>query len=531
MKKKNRQPGVGTEPAGTLRANIGSQATVPCLLRNYGLIGMSESLEIMRRHHARILNGGPECVMFFTSRPAICAGKGFADRHLRVSMNRIAERGVEFHHVDRGGSVTVHGPGQLVAYVLLRLDRYGRDIHDFLRRLEQSGIETANFFGVKSYRIQGRTGVWTDDGKLMAIGIGAKKWITMHGLCLNLEPEHSLFDMVIPCGLDDRRQAGLCALAGRHIPYSQAVSVMAGALSRVFELEFVNQESIMKKKLPPWFKKRIRIDGSADMVQNILDRHRMATVCTHAHCPNHHECYSNGTAVFMILGTRCTRNCRFCAVEKGRPMAVDETEPVRLASAAAEMGLSYVVITSVTRDDLADGGAAQFASCVKQVRRTCPKAKIEVLIPDYTDFSLDIVMASGPDVLNHNLETVPRLYSKVRPMARYEKSLKTLAQAAAYRISTVKSGIMVGLGETQDEIDLLMSDCVQNGCKILTIGQYLQPHDGCMDVVQYMEQDVFDRYRKTGESMGLTVFAGPFVRSSYHAQEVFNGCCTAGEKQ
>ncbi len=276
-------------------------------------------------------------------------------------------------------------------------------------------------------------------------------------------------------------------------------------------------------KLPPWLKTK-NTTGKHHTKQ-LLRKHGLSTVCEEARCPNWGHCFSKPTATFMILGDRCTRNCAFCSVTSSRPLPVDPTEPTRVAEAAKEMGLKYVVITSVTRDDLPDGGAEQFALTIKSVRELLPQARIEVLTPDFRgDLSaLKRVLDAGPDVFNHNVETVPGLYPVVRPQADYNRSLFVLKKAKELspRLPT-KSGLMVGLGEKFDEVIEVMKDLRDAGCEILTIGQYLQPRKENLPVSEYIHPDVFERYREIGYQLGFSyVASAPLVRSSMNAEEMF----------
>jgi lipoic acid synthetase len=276
---------------------------------------------------------------------------------------------------------------------------------------------------------------------------------------------------------------------------------------------------------PPWLKKRIPPFQDLQKVKSILDRAELHTVCEEARCPNLGECFCGGTATFLILGRICTRNCGFCAVEHGIPAPADDTEPEKVAQAVQKMGLQYVVVTSVTRDDLFDGGASLFAKTIQALRASNPKSKVEVLIPDFQGDlkSLKAVLRECPDVLNHNVETISRLYPGVRPQADYKRSLDLLKKSKELHphIST-KSGFMLGLGETENEVLELLRDLRETGCDFLTIGQYLQPRKDRLSVVRYVSPDEFEEYKRIGEEMGFRAIAsGPFVRSSFHAFEMF----------
>ncbi|MDD5085944.1 MAG: lipoyl synthase [Candidatus Omnitrophica bacterium] len=280
------------------------------------------------------------------------------------------------------------------------------------------------------------------------------------------------------------------------------------------------------KHYPEWLRKKLPAHSSL-AAESVLVSCGVNTVCDSALCPNRSECYSKKRATFMILGKTCTRHCGFCEVNKGVPEKVDSAEPKRIAEASRELGLEHAVITSVTRDDLNDGGAGHFAACIKAVREELPKARIEVLTPDFRgDYAaLKVVLNAGPAVFNHNIETVERLYSDVRPEAGYRHSLDILRFAREYAPDVVtKSGLMVGLGETDEEVESALRDLHRSGCDVATIGQYLRPPHGNCEVKRFVEPAVFNRYRDYGMAIGFkAVFAGPFVRSSYEAGEVYEG--------
>lgn len=278
------------------------------------------------------------------------------------------------------------------------------------------------------------------------------------------------------------------------------------------------------KRLPSWLRKKVRASEEVLKLKKILKEKGIHTVCQSAGCPNISECFSKPTATFMILGDVCTRHCRFCGIHKGQPGPVDTGEPQHIAETAAAMNLKHVVITSVTRDDLDDGGAGQFAETITRLHNTLPNATIEALIPDFSGNreSIDKVLSSRLDVLNHNVETVPRLYQEIRPEAEYERSLDLLRYVkAGHPDITVKSGVMVGLGETEDELYRVFQDLVSAGCDALTIGQYLAPGLSAFPVQEYIHPDSFALYKKRALSMGFRrVQSGPYVRSSFHAEDV-----------
>lgn len=276
---------------------------------------------------------------------------------------------------------------------------------------------------------------------------------------------------------------------------------------------------------PPWLKRRLPQGPDFESLRGLIDEGELHTVCQEAHCPNIWECFSHKTATFLIMGSRCTRNCRFCAVSAEPVQPLDPDEPRRVARAASRMGLKYIVITSVTRDDLPDGGAAHFAATIKAVHHRLPEARIEVLIPDFrgNQTSLKTVLDAGVDVLNHNIETVPRLYPAVRPQADYHRSLTVLERARRLRPDVAtKSGLMLGLGENSDEIHQVLRDLIHCGCGFLTLGQYLRPSADHLPVERYIPPEEFEEWRRKAVAMGFKgVASGPFVRSSYHAKDLF----------
>ncbi|MBL4580961.1 MAG: lipoyl synthase [Gammaproteobacteria bacterium] len=279
---------------------------------------------------------------------------------------------------------------------------------------------------------------------------------------------------------------------------------------------------------PAWIRVKIPASPKINHIKKKLREHKLASVCEEASCPNLGECFSNGTATFMIMGDICTRRCPFCDVAHGKPKPLNENEPIELASAISEMGLSYVVITSVDRDDLKDSGAQHFANCISETRRLNPDIQVEVLVPDFRgrmEIALDILKEAPPDVFNHNLETVPRLYKKARPGADYAWSLELLKRYKVLKGSvTTKSGLMLGLGETLSEVKQVMDDLYAHNIDMVTLGQYLQPSRDHLKVERFVHPDEFDELRLYGEKLGFKhVASGPLVRSSYHADKQAQG--------
>lgn len=291
----------------------------------------------------------------------------------------------------------------------------------------------------------------------------------------------------------------------------------------------------MKERLPAWFKQRTPDPQIMERMTSLLQKLDLHTVCESARCPNIGNCFSRKTATFMILGDVCTRNCTFCAVRKGTPAPVDKDEPQHLFEAVEKLGLNHVVITSVTRDDLPDGGASQFAGTIRMLRKNRESTAVEVLVPDFEGSieALRMVVEAGPQVINHNVETVPRLYPTVRPEANYSRSLEILS--AVKRLNqkiAIKSGFMLGLGETKDEIARLMEDLRKADCELLTIGQYLQPSPKHHPVIRFVTPQEFSEYEHIGKDMGfLEVASSPLVRSSFNAGELFAKAKTAALNQ
>ena len=273
---------------------------------------------------------------------------------------------------------------------------------------------------------------------------------------------------------------------------------------------------------PAWIRSQIPTGHEVQRIRQILRKRKLSSVCEEAACPNLGECFSHGTATFMIMGDICTRRCPFCDVAHGKPLPLDSLEPQQLAEAVDALQLNYVVITSVDRDDLADGGAGHYAACVSAIRETSPQSHIEILVPDFrgrTEQALNALALSPPDIFNHNLETVPQLYPAIRPGADYQTSLALLSAFKQQHPNLpAKSGLMLGLGETLDEVEAVLHDLRQHHCEMLTLGQYLQPSRDHLPVERYVTPDEFERLKHIAEKMGFSrVASGPMVRSSYHA--------------
>lgn len=454
--------------------------------------------------------------------PVVTIGRSGSLEDLHISKKALGQKGVALYHVDRGGMATFHGPGQLVAYPIMKLKM--RDLHLYLRTLQRILASVLRIYGLNPEFRDGRPGVWVGSAKVASIGIAVRKWVTYHGVALNVSTDPQWFNWIVPCGHPNEKITSVEREVGYPLNMAEVKKHFIDAFTRSFGYAtppVVHQKS---SKHPVWLIRPASDTSTIDRMEKRLRRWRLATVCESAHCPNLGECFARCTATFMISGTKCTRRCRFCAVDKGAPQEVDPGEPERVARAAQTLGLKYVVVTSVTRDDLPDGGAGQFTRTIEHIQKRCPDARVEVLVPDFKGSlaALRKVCEAPLDVFNHNIETVVRLYPRVRPQAHYRRSLCVLEYAARQGLH-VKCGLMLGLGETEREVTELLTDLKRTGCRYLTIGQYLAPSKDHIPVARFVPPEEFERWAETAYSMGFRgVAAGPLVRSSYRAQEMFN---------
>jgi lipoic acid synthetase len=480
--------------------------------------------------------------------------------------------GAELVPVKRGGDITYHGPGQLVGYPIVNVDnRLGASAH--VCNVEGLIIDALAELGLPNAgRLAGFAGVWLDvdtpgvePRKICAIGVRLARGRTMHGFALNVTTDMAyLREHIVPCGIADRPVTSLAeegidvsmrdvvdvvarlaadrwadgslerqdvawkhAADGRDLsafsrgegPGEKVTLVSERAAARLQDAGVTSGLSIETRK-PEWLRPKVELGEGVTTLRKTIRELGLVTVCEDAGCPNLSDCWSDGTATFMVLGERCTRACGFCLVDTNKPLAPEADEPERIAEAIDRMALDHVVLTMVARDDLADGGMAHVAACVDAVRRRRPGARVETLISDAKGdaASLDLLFAARPDVLNHNVETVARLQRAVRPSAGYARSLSVLSRAKAAGLTT-KTGFMVGLGETDDEIVGCLADLADLGVDIVTIGQYLRPTSHHLPIVRYAEPPEFDRWKQVGEAFGIGhVEASPLTRSSYHAK-------------
>ncbi len=496
-----------------------------------------------------------------------------------------ASVGAEVIEVDRGGDITWHGPGQLVGYPVLSVPgKRGGGMADtvaYVASVEQLIIDTLIDLGLTNVgRLDDYPGVWvdpasTDPRKIAAIGVRLTRGRSMHGFALNVDPDLVWFDRMVPCGITDKAVTSL-AQEGIHASMHEVVDallvraeaqwghldrqdvvwrervedltpfsrgegpgVAAGTKDsplvddahltgtsvrisgRLAEAGVTTGLEISSRK-PDWMRVKADMGPEYRRLKSVMKSLDLVTVCEEAGCPNIFDCWNDGTATFMVCGERCTRKCGFCLVDTRHPEAVDPQEPGKVAEAVEKMNLDYAVITMVARDDLDDGGANHVAQTIRAIRDRRPDARVEVLISDCKGEaeSLDIINQARPDVLNHNIETVPRLQRVARPSASYARSLAVLGRAKAAGLTT-KSSIIVGMGESFDEVTATMADLAAVGVDIVTIGQYLRPTSNHLPVARWVEPAEFDEWKRIGEGeLGLShVEASPLTRSSYHAKQ------------
>ncbi len=484
--------------------------------------------------------------------------------------------GAALVRADRGGDVTYHGPGQLVAYPIVTVPDDPGSGPAHVRRLERIVEATLADLGLPgAHHVDGYPGVWIDpDGrtprKIAAVGVrtlrSGRRRRTVHGVALNVSTDLAMFSHIVPCGIADRGVTSLQAegldvtmdavveafvaraveeLAPDRatersdvvggpvpVPVGPATSPEERPLLRRLRQAGVAPEDGLElgERKPPWLRVPVRIGSGYRRLGATIHGLGLATVCEEASCPNIYECWADGTATFMINGERCTRACGFCKVDTRRPLPLSPDEPDRVGDAVARMALRHAVVTCVARDDLPDGGAAAMAATIRAIRTRSPGTAVEVLISDCKGdaASLDTIFEVEPDVLNHNIETVARLQRAVRPSAGYARSLAVLARAGAVGLVT-KSGLMVGLGEREDEVLATMADLGAVGVTIVTVGQYLRPSRDHLPVSRYWSPEEFERLRSQGKALGIShIEASPLTRSSYHAREAASSAASPG---
>ena len=543
-------------------------------VRWLGRVGYGEAWALQRGLHAN----SPRHHLLLLEHPhVVTMGPRAPAAHVLVDPSTA---GAELCRTDRGGDVTYHGPGQLVGYPILTLGgpRAGGlgAAAAYVESLEGLLIEVLDDLGLAGAgRLERHRGVWLDPGaarprKIAAIGVRVRRGRTLHGFSLNVDPDLSWFDRIVPCGIREHPVTSLAAegVAATMAEVVDAVATratqrwgaagwdradvaaptgghrlrvtapapgdVAGAapapedpasgVARPVAIPIAGASRPQEipaagDRKPPWMRVVARTGPEFRRISGVMRDLDLVTVCEEAGCPNIYECWEQGTATFMLGGERCTRACGFCLIDTRRPEPLDPDEPGRVAAAVARMGLDHAVVTAVARDDVPDGGAAHFAACIRAIRRLCPTVTTEVLIPDCKGdpAALATVFDERPDVLNHNIETVARLQRMVRPSAGYARSLAVLARASDAGLVT-KSSIMVGLGETAAEVGEALGDLAGVGCDIVTIGQYLRPSSSHLPVMRWWPPEEFEALAGIGRELGIGhVESGPLTRSSYHA--------------
>lgn len=552
-------------------------------VRVLGRVPYEEAMALQRAVHRA---GGDEYVLVLEHPHVFTLGRHGDPAHVLVDPAAV---GATLAHTDRGGDVTYHGPGQVVLYPVVDVGHGIGAGAAHVRTLEDLVIGALRRVGLPTGRLSGFAGVWIDAAgtaprKIAAVGVRVLAGRTLHGLALNVDPDLSWFDRIVPCGIADKSVTSMAAEGVGRSMGDVVDLLVEGAVARWAGGGAVDRQDAawpparrggpaplvgsgaavhpaprldlaapadpgqrarvrlaqagvdssgalpVDARKPPWLRLPARRGDPYLATGRAVRQLGLVTVCEEAGCPNITECWSEGTATFMINGERCTRSCGFCLVDTGRPAPPDPTEPDRVARAVEQLGLAHAVVTAVARDDLADGGAAGFAATIAAIRRRCPGTAVEVLVPDCKGeaHALDTILASAPDVFNHNLETVARLQRAVRPSAGYARSLAVLARAKAAG-STTKSGLMVGLGETPDELVGALADLRNVGVDIVTVGQYLRPSARHLPVARWWSPDEMDDLGDRARAMGFAhVEASPLTRSSYHARRAADTVAGSG---
>jgi lipoic acid synthetase len=561
----------------------------PLHIRWLGTVAYCEALSLQ---HGLFVHGDAGHLLLCEHPHVFTLGARGDLEHLLVDPDAV---GAEVVHVDRGGDITYHGPGQLVGYPIVNVaGRRGGGMADtaaHVAAVEQVVIDALAALGLADCgRLDDFPGVWVEpEGpsprKIAAVGVRLARGRSMHGFALNVDPDMAFFEAIVPCGIVGKqvtslRSEGIEAdmhtvadavaavaierwggpgstrhdVAWRHRPEdlsafsrgegpgevprpgadadtpgvaAPSAGVSVRLLGRLAAAGVDAGLDIGARK-PEWMRVKADMGPEYRRIKSVMRDLDLVTVCEEAGCPNIFDCWNDGTATFMILGERCTRACGFCLVDTRKPLAPDPDEPARVADAVERMALRHAVVTMVARDDLADGGAAAIAATIEAIRARCPGTRVEVLISDLRGdaAALDVVIAANPDVLNHNIETVPRLQRAVRPSAGYARSLAVLARAKQAGLTT-KTSIIVGMGERPDEVEATLADLASIGTDIVTIGQYLRPTTNHVPIDRWWHPDEFAALAAAGRALGIGhVEAGPLTRSSYHARQAADAVAT-----
>ncbi|MGC2486211.1 MAG: lipoyl synthase [Acidimicrobiales bacterium] len=526
--------------------------------RHLGRVSFAEANDFQRA----LLQASDDYVLLFEHPPTYTRGVRTHEENFLIPPSQLNAVVID---ADRGGDVTYHAPGQVVAWAIVTVadDPATGKMH--VRHLEDAVIATVRSFDPERLlgdvgRLEGYPGVWarldSHPAKIAAVGVRTERnenglRRTLHGVALNVDIDLSGFAAIVPCGIPDKPVASMTSLGLRvgslevEAALGEALDRELGSVARVAAVDrsaaTTSDERPLLRRLrkagvdpdaglaittrkPEWLRIEAHMGSEYQSLRKLTEDLRLVTVCEEAGCPNIFECWASGTATFMVNGERCTRACGFCLVDTRKPLALDPTEPERVAEAVVRLKLAHAVITCVARDDLADGGAGAIAASVRAIRERSPGTDVEVLTSDLRGDpdSLRILIDERPDVLNHNVETVARLQRAVRPSAGYLRSLTVLARGAEAGLVT-KSGLMVGLGESADEVEETLADLAAVGVQIVTIGQYLRPTERHLPVARYWEPSEFDDLAERGRRLGLRhVQSSPLTRSSYHAREALS---------
>jgi lipoic acid synthetase len=503
----------------------------PLQIHDCGLENFRETLEVQHRLvEQRRQNEIGDTVLIVEHQPVITLGARQNANKLLIERDKLITQGIDVVEIRRGGGATAHNPGQIVFYPILNLQELHLDINQYIRTLEQIGIELLDQLGVKSERRKGFPGLWVvrhgspqvDDKKIASIGVRVSRQITHHGMAINIQNDLSIFEAIVPCGLENVKMTSVFNETKKEVSMQDVKNNLSQLLKHHLKSKIINHKSEIRR-LPEWLRRPMPTASEYSKTSDIVSSLGLETICMSANCPNRGQCWARGTATVLILGNICTRGCKFCSVAKGKPKPVDATEPGRIAELTKKLKLQYLVITSVNRDDLPDGGAGHFRDCINEVRRQCPQIKFEILTPDFRDCqteAIEILAEATPFVFAHNVETVPSLYKKARAGGDYNRSLDLLKIAKDKYVNIpTKSSIMLGLGETDEEVEQVLKDLRAVGCDRLTIGQYLKPSKDSLDVVNYITPEKFDWWKQRAIELGFDwVISAPFARSSYFAE-------------
>ena len=534
-------------------------------IRWLGKLPYSEAYDLQLGLHRSVSqeDSKDDYLLLLEHNNVITSGRSSKENNLLVSRGQLHELGIEYFETDRGGDITYHGDGQLIGYPIIRLSD-PKKVIPFVRNLENVIIDSLRKFEIDSFTKEDDTGVWTAKGKIASVGIKVSKWTTYHGFSLNIFDSLDGYQLINPCGNQSEQITSIHQF-NPDISFEEVASEISDNFAKVFGYtdtdrqfsqftprqlkrtkEFnidqmvkdgvfkINQNKIpvtvrgvlpSEPKRPEWMKVKANLGSDYVSLKNLLSEKKLNTVCEEASCPNIYECWSMGTATFMIMGDVCTRACGFCDVKTGRPGELDLGEPLRVAESVQAMNLTHAVITSVNRDDLEDGGSMFFADTIRAVKDKNSHCDVEVLVPDFKGLrsAIQNIIDASPEVFNHNLETVPRLQREIRTAASYGRSLSLLEYVKKQGfMGKTKTGLIVGMGETKEEVISVLKDLSKIEVDIVTIGQYLRPTAKHRPIDRYATIEEFEDYKIIGESYGIPhVESGPLVRSSYHAKDSF----------